>query len=78
MITQKNSKNNFRVQHNRIRSTSILSSVADLIRVYVEFTKYEVSLRVWIDAFKLVYALINQKIQENEELFIRIEICKYI
>ena len=67
-----------REQHNRIRGTSILPAIADLIRVFLAFTKYEVALRVWIDAFDLVYALINQKEQENKELFMSSEICNYV
>ena len=35
-----------RVQHNRISSTSILPAVVDLIRVFLDYTKYEVALRV--------------------------------
>ena len=35
-----------REQHNRIRGTSILPAIADLIRVFLAFTKYEVALRV--------------------------------
>ena len=35
-----------REQHNRIRGTSILTAIADLIRVYLSFTKCEVALRV--------------------------------
>ena len=35
-------------------------------------------MRVWIDAFELVYALINQKDQENKELFMSSEICNYV
>ena len=66
-----------RVQHNRIKGTGILPAVTDLIRVFLAFTKYEVALRVWIDAFELVYALINQKVQENKELFMNSEICNY-
>ena len=66
-----------RVQHNRIRGTGILPAVTDLIRVFLAFTKYEVALRVLIDAFELVYALINQKVQENKELFMNSEICNY-
>ena len=66
-----------RVQHNRIRNTGILPAVTDLIRVFLAFTKYEVALRVLIDAFELVYALINQKVQENKELFMNSEICNY-
>ena len=39
-------KDYIRMQHNRISSTNILSAVVDLIRVFLEFTKYEVALRV--------------------------------
>ena len=39
-------KDYLRVQHNRINGTSILSAVADLIRVFLAFTEYEVALRV--------------------------------
>ena len=67
-----------RVQHNRIRGTGILPAVVDLIRVFLAFIKYEVSLRVLIDAFDLVYALINQNVQENKELFMNSEICNYV
>ena len=67
-----------RVQHNRIRCTNIIPAVTDLIRVYLAFIKYEVALRVLIDAFEMVNALINQLIQENKQLLIRIEICKYV
>ena len=67
-----------RVQHNRIRGTGILPAVVDLIRVFLAFTEHEVSLRVLIDAFDLVYALINQKVQENKELFMNSEICNYV
>ena len=67
-----------REQHNKIRGASILPTVADLIRVFLAFTKYEVTMRVWIDAFELVYTLINQKVQENKELLMSSEICKYV
>ena len=67
-----------RVQHNRISSTSILPAVVDLIRVFLDYTKYEVALRVWIDAFELANALVNQKKQENKQIFISSEICKYV
>ena len=71
-------KDYLRVQHNRISGTNIISVVANLIRVFVDFTKFEVALRVLIDAFDLIYALVNQNIQENKELFISTEICKHI
>ena len=67
-----------RVQHNRISSTSILPAVVDLIRVFLDYTKYEVALRVWIDAFELANALVNQNMQENKQIFISSEICKYV
>ena len=67
-----------RKQHNRISSTSILSAVVDLIRVFLDYTKYEVALRVWIDAFELAFALVSQKKQENKQIFISSEICKYV
>ena len=70
-------KDYLRVQHNRISGTNIISVVANLIRVFVDFTKFEVALRVLIDAFDLIYALVNQNIQENKELFISTEICKH-
>ena len=35
-----------REQHNKIRGASILPTVADLIRVFLAFTKYEVTMRV--------------------------------
>ena len=43
-----------RVQHNRIKCSSIVSSIATLIRICLSFVKYKFALKILTETFKVV------------------------
>ena len=50
-------QNYLRVQHNRIKSSNIVSSIVTLIRISLSFAKYKFALKMWTEAFKVVQKL---------------------
>ena len=61
-----------RAQHNKIKSTNIVSSIVTLIRVWLSFIEYKFALKMWTEAFKVVYALNNQMNNSNKDYFMSI------
>ena len=67
-----------RVQYNRIKSSNIVSSIVTLIRVCLSFVKYKFALKLWTEAFKVVYALNNQMNNNNKDFFMSIRTYEFI
>ena len=67
-----------RVQHNRIKSSNIISSIVTLIRVCLGFVKYRFALKMWIEAFKVVFALNNQMKKDNKDYFMSIRTHEFV
>ena len=67
-----------RAQHNRIKSSNIVSSIVTLIRVCLSFVKYKFALKLWTETFKVVYALNNQMNNDYKEFFMSIRTHEFV
>ena len=67
-----------RIQHNRIKSTNIISSIVTLIRVWLNFVEHQFALKIWIDAFEMIYVLINKMNKDNKDYLISIRIYEFV
>ena len=67
-----------RAQHNRIKSSNIVSSIVTLIRVCLSFVKYKFALKMLTEVFKVVYALNNQMNNDNKDFFMSIRTHEFV